>query len=112
MIEKTILDYLASSLEVPVYMEVPKDPPERYVIIEKTGSSRSNYISSATIALQSICQRSLSGAALLNEQVKAVMDDVFSLDDIASADLNSDYNFTDTQKKEYRYQAVYNLVHY
>lgn len=30
--------------------------------------------------------------------------------DISKAKLNSDYNYTDTTTKSYRYQAVYDLV--
>ena len=33
-------------------------------------------------------------------------------DDIIEVELQSDYNFTDTETKEYRYQAVFNVTHY
>ena len=39
------------------------------------------------------------------------MDNIISLDSISKSKLNSDYNFTDTTKKQYRYQAVYDLVY-
>ena len=32
--------------------------------------------------------------------------------EVASCRLNSDYNFTDTTKKQYRYQAVFDIVYY
>lgn len=112
MIEKVILDYLTEKLDVSVYLEVPERAPERYVIIEKTGSSyEGNYIFSATIAVQSIAG-SLYEAAVLNEQAKAAMLEASGLPDVCRADLNSDYNFTDTTTKKYRYQAVFDLVHY
>ena len=38
------------------------------------------------------------------------MEDIVELDSISQAELNTDYNFTDTQTKRYRYQAVYDLV--
>ena len=38
MIEKVLLDYLNENLgNVKAFMERPKDPPEEYVLIEKTG---------------------------------------------------------------------------
>ena len=48
---------------------------------------------------------------LLNERVKAAMGKMVSLDDISKAELNTDYNFTDPETKEYRYQAIYDLVY-
>ena len=110
MIEKIIYDYL-NDQGFSAYMQKPKDPPSEYVLIEKTGSSKTNYINSATIALQSYAD-SLYLAATLNEAVKAAVDDIIVLDSICSASLNSDYNFTDTTTKEYRYQAVYDIVFY
>ena len=112
MIEETILTYLNSELTVPVYMEEPKkNPPEVYVVIEKTGSGKTNHIYSSTFALKSYA-KSLYEAARLNESVKKTMDNAITLGDICSSRLNSDYNFTDTTTKTYRYQAVYDLIHY
>lgn len=110
MIESIVLDYLNKTLDVPAYMETPEDKPEEYVLVEKTGSSVENFICSATLALQSYAQ-SLLKAAELNEKVKVAMDGIIILDDISKSKLNTDYNFTDTTKKEYRYQAVYDLVY-
>ncbi|MEI3522519.1 MAG: hypothetical protein V8Q40_16600 [Anaerosacchariphilus sp.] len=42
--------------------------------------------------------------------MKDAMEDIVELDSISQAELNTDYNFTDTQTKRYRYQAVYDLV--
>lgn len=110
MIEKIVLDYLNSILDVPVFMEKPEEEPIRYVLVEKTGSSVENHIYSATIALQSYAE-SLCQAASLNESVKGAMDGIEILDSIGKSKLNTDYNFTDTTKKKYRYQAVYDLTY-
>ena len=112
MIEVVLKDYLNDVLSVPAYLEIPKTgAPASYVVIEKTGSGITNHIRRATFAIQSIAP-SMYGAAALNEEVKAAMDDAVTLPEIARSHLNSDYNFTDTTKKYYRYQAVYDLVHY
>lgn len=112
MIEKTILDFLSEKLSpVIVYTERPVDPEETYVILEKTGSGKDNHICSAMIALQSYAG-SLLAAAELNEKVKTAMDDLISLDEICKVKLNTDYNYTDTETKQYRYQAVYDIYHY
>lgn len=110
MIEKIVLDYLNDVLTVPAYCEKPERPPERYVLIEKTGGSEENYINSATITLQSYAE-SLTGAAKLNEEVKSVMKDIVLLNSIGKSKINTDYNYTDTTKKQYRYQAIYDLYY-
>ena len=110
MIEKTILDYLDDRLDVPVYMERPEGDIGSLVVLEKTGSSVFNHVTSATFAVQSYAA-SLYDAAILNEDVKNAMDDLISLAEISSSKLNSDYNFTDTSTKDYRYQAVYDIVY-
>lgn len=63
------------------------------------------------IAIQSYAD-SMYEAAELNERVKTVMADAVALDDITKVDLNSDYNYTDTANKRYRYQAVFDITHY
>lgn len=111
MIEKTVLVFLSARLPVPVLAEIPTSPPETFVLIEKTGSGRSNHIQSATFAVQSYAP-SLLQAAELNEQAKTAMDELPDLDTVCRAALNSDYNYTDTTEKRYRYQAVYDITHY
>ena len=111
MIEETVLDYLTAILDVPVYMERPEKDEGEFVVIEKTSSGRTDHISRATFALQSF-GNTLYRAAEINETVKAAMDDLIALPDVCRSALNSDYNFTDTAKKRYRYQAVYDITHY
>jgi hypothetical protein len=40
------------------------------------------------------------------------MENAITLDDVTRSALNSDYNFTDTASKGYRYQAVFDVIHY
>ena len=109
MIEKTIYDYMKSE-GFEVYMERPAKPPAEYVLIEKTGSRRSNYITTSTLALQSYAP-TLYKSAALNEQVKKAMDEADTLVSVSASKLISDYNFTNTAAKQYRYQAVYEVTH-
>ena len=111
MIETVLLNYLIEKLDVPVYMEAPEHKPGTYVLIEKTGSRRRNRIDTATVAIQSIAP-TLYGAAFLNESVKgalALLPDEER--DVFRAEPDSDYNFTDTETKERRYQAVYHITY-
>lgn len=111
MIEQIIKDYLDGHWSVPSFLEKPKKPPERYVLFEKTGGAERNTLSSATFAFQSYAP-SMYEAAKLNNELKQVINDMICLDDISRIKLNSDYNFTDTTTKEYRYQAVFDINYY
>lgn len=112
MIEKTILTYMKGALDVEVYMERPEKPPAEYVLIEKTGSSKSNHISTATMAFQSY-STTLYKTAVLNDKVKEAIERMpAELNEIGHVELNADYNYTDTASKQYRYQAVYVITHY
>lgn len=111
MIEKVILDYLNRELDVPVFMEVPRHAPLKYVVIEKTGSSKQDFILTAMMTFKSYAP-TMYLAADLNESVKAAMDNAAVLPEISKSQLNSDYNYTNTQTKSYRYQAVYDIWHY
>lgn len=113
MIEDTVLNYLNSQeLSARAYTEIPKNRPSYFWTIEKTGSSLMNHINHSTIAIKSYAP-SLYEAASMNDEVKAVMlDGLITLGSIAKVELNSDYNYTDTTSKNYRYQAVFDITHY
>lgn len=85
--------------------------PESYVIFEKTSSGKRDYANSATFAFQSYAP-TLYLAATLNEEVKASVESMVELKEISGIHLNSDYNFTDTETKEYRYQAVFDINYF
>ncbi|WP_294709969.1 hypothetical protein [uncultured Gemmiger sp.] len=111
MIETTVLDYLRDRLGVPVTMEVPEGASGTFVVLEKTGSSRQNYIRRATLAVQSYAPTLLL-AAQLDDRVIEAMLALPKLDRVAACRLERNYNFTDTETKKYRYQAVFAVTYY
>ena len=114
MIEKTVYDWLTAQNICTVYMELPESlstAPERFLLVEKTGGGQREHIKSAMITVQSYAA-SLLGAAQLNEAAKAAMEGIIELDEVCSCSLNSDHNYTDDRLKRYRYQAVFDIVHY
>lgn len=111
MIEETALEFLRARLDVPALMEVPRSPPGAFVVVEKTGSGRANHIKQANIAVQSY-GASLLEAAQLDDKVVEVMQDFAHLRGIGSCKLLRDYNFTDTDTRRYRYQAVFAVTYY
>ncbi|MCH3961130.1 MAG: hypothetical protein LKE48_03225 [Solobacterium sp.] len=110
MIEKTVLDYMNSKLQVKAYMERPEKPEQSYVLIEVTSAGDEEHIKNVTIAIQSYAT-SLYKAADLNDSVVKAMEDIDTLTNISRCSLNTFYNFTNTTTKEYRYQAVFDLVY-
>ncbi|HEM3683786.1 TPA: hypothetical protein ACGO62_000516 [Streptococcus suis] len=111
MIEVITLNFLTEHLSVPVYTEHQEEMPECFVIFEKTSGGKKNHLNQATLAIQSYGQ-SLEEAAFLNEEVKTVVEKMIELPSISKVELNSDYNFTDTETKRYRYQAVVDFIYF
>ena len=110
MILKDLLDYLSTQLSVGVYAEAP-DQTTGYVLLDQTATSNANHITTTTIAVQSY-GATLYGAMALNEAVKEAMEGFAEQPQVASVKLETDYNFTNTATKQYRWQAVYHITHY
>lgn len=114
MVEKVLYDYLNAELSVPVYLERPEQPPEQFVVIERTGGRSENHINYATFAVQSIAP-TLYQAVWLNDDAVEAMNGAASLPEIGSVHLNSVYNFThrnESERSERRYQAVFEIAYY
>lgn len=112
MIETVLLDYLNNAnLSAKVYMEQPKDKPEAFFILEKSGGGQTDHISESDFIVQSY-GRTLYEAACMNEEIKAVMLRANTLNEVSAVELNSDYNYTNAESKSYRYQAIFVITHY
>lgn len=111
MIEIIVLDYLADVLAVPVYMEIPEKPPERFVVLKKADSRREDFLYQSMFLARSY-GGTLLEAAQQNEQVKTAMLGLAALPEVSGCYLTGDYNFTDTAAKRYRYQAVFDIYHF
>lgn len=109
-IEQTLMAYLLEKLDVPVNYRVPSGPPDLYVIIQKTGSSRDHGLWTATFAVQSV-GKDLLEVMLLNDDIKTVLPDIVEEDDIFRCECQGDYDFTNLETKESRYQAVFEIVY-
>lgn len=112
MIENVVRDYLVENVTVPVNVQVPATMPNEFYVLEKTGGTEDEGIFHSTIAIQSYAN-TLYRAAEMSDAIRGLM--VYGLieePEIVSVELNSEYNFTDTATKKYRYQAVFDIVHY
>ena len=104
MVEEEIVKLLNAN-GVKAFMERPQKAMSEYVIVEKTGSTSSDWLTTSTLAVQSV-SASLAKAAKLNEKIKKIMLQA-DIKSISAIRLVNDYNFTNTATKQYRYQAVY-----
>lgn len=112
IIEQTVIDFLAERLTVPVVAEVPADLPDTFVTVELTSGGERNQVASAMLAIRSRCKSSKYDAAVLNESVKAAMRDLPQVTAVTGCHLNSAYDFPDSARKLYGYQAVYDVNYY
>ena len=112
LIEAAVISHLCTELHTAnVFAERPKDPPAAYWLIEKTAAQEENHILQATIAVQSISSHSLLEAAQMSHDAEDAMRRLIVLDAVGSSKLNSAYNFTDPETREYRYQAVFDITY-
>lgn len=111
IIEEVVRNHLLEKLDVPVYLSIPSNPPDTFVSVERVGGGSTNGLKSGKFALQS-WGKTIYDAATLNETVKEAMETLVEVKEVSGAYLNSDYDWTDTETKHCRYQAVYDIYHY
>lgn len=109
-IEEIICNYLTEKLEVVALPEKPSRPFHNKVFVERTGGN-GRFIKETTIAIQSYGDSEYE-AATLNDSVIDAMYEITELNAITNVSLNSNHNYSDTETKEYRYQAVFDIKHY
>lgn len=115
-IEKRVLNYLVSQslygIFDHVYAETPVDPPDEYVLIQRTGGGAANKIREHTIITETISRKSKQTAVELHEEVVEAMLRMADTADVYSCRLNSDYESTRADRKEYRFQALWQITPY
>ena len=99
-------------LNIKTLLEMPENPSIPLLLVEKTGGGYANKLYTASIVVQSY-GNTLYDAAVLNKKVvSAMMNAASNVDTVIRCNLNSDYNFTDTSTKRYRYQALFDIYYY
>ena len=111
MIEVTIREYLSEVLNVPVYMEVPKNIPSEYVLLQLIDSGRINHIDAATLNVI-VTSNSLYNVAELSNKVKDALLDSISLRCISHSDLGGEMASIDSANNKYQYALTFNFYYY
>lgn len=110
MIEKTVISYLNSQLNVPVFMEKPENKTDKFVVISTLDIGRTDLINAVTLNLTSYAPTLLE-AAELNEMVMDKMYDIIMLDHVSSSKLGGGGQAIKTDVKGYAYYCVFNLFY-
>lgn len=114
LIEEIVKNYLKDEMDISVTLEFPDMKNQKisnFLVLEKIGSNDTQHLKGALIAIQSYAD-SLYQASVLNEVVKQKMKSIIELNEISKCTCNSDYNFTDTVSKRYRYQAIFDISYF
>ena len=111
LIEVIIKQYLDEHLDAPSFFDYPDNPPRRFVLIDRTSGGESERLPNSTVAFQSYGASKFE-AMVLNDDLKKVLKNMTELKEISKVSLNADYNFTDLERKQQRYQAVFDIYHY
>lgn len=111
MIEKYLITYLNSVMDVPVCMEAPINKPEKYVLLQKIDSGIINHINAASFSVDCYA-KSLLQAAELSELVKGHMLNAITLNTISGVSLGSEKSNVNTNTKTYSYECVFNFYYY
>lgn len=110
MIEAILIDYLGTELNVPVFVMMPDTMPQgNFIVLDRIGTGKTNYITSYEMAVQSYGDTAFS-AATLNELVIEAMENLLADDRFSRIHLNNSQMQTDTTRKLNRYQSTFEIV--
>ena len=110
LIEEVVINHLKNELNIPVLTEIPPNPPEKYVTIQRIESGKRNKIKAVTILIQAY-EESKYKAALLSAEVEEAMEDIVENDLVFSCELGGGSDNTDTVSKRYRYETIWNIYY-
>lgn len=110
MIEETVKSYLETVFEdIPIYLETPKDMPEKFIVFQLIDRGKENYINAVTLEFRCFAG-SKYDAALLDESLRNAMEAFHEGTDI-SCHLGGGNDDQDSVLKKYRYRSYFNLYY-
>lgn len=112
MIEETVKNYLDTVFAddgIPVYLETPKNLPDKFIVFQLIDRGKENYINEATIEFRSYAG-SKYDAAVLDETLRNALETWNEGSDI-TLHLGGGNDDQDSILKKYRYRCYYNLYY-
>lgn len=112
MIEVDIREYLVEELEtIPVLFERPKTKAVPCVLMQIIDEGYVNHIPAMSISF-TISHNSFYNAKVLADQVKGLLLNAITLEDISKASLGGVNSTTDSERGVYEYELIFNFIHY
>lgn len=109
LIEQTVLEYLQSELNMSdVYLEIPDQIPELFVLFRVIERGKENQINAVTIEFMSYAQTKYEAAAL-DALVREAMENISTLD--LSVHFGGGNDNPDTTLKLPRYRSYFSLYY-
>lgn len=114
-IESSVIAWLNTVLDSgwAAYGDKPKDPPEKYVLVDRTGGGREAMVLDTAEILIEVYHK--TSRATASDKANELADKIVELEayseDITHADVNSVVNLDDTLTQTHRYQIycdIYN----
>ena len=112
MIEAKLRKYLEDNLtKGPVVMEIPKNPPKKFIMLQLADGGQVNHVDAATFFV-TVYAASLYAAAELKEDVKTLLFNAISIPGITKATLGQENAGTDSANHTYIYNLTFNFYYY
>jgi len=111
LFEEVLLKYMNQNMKIKSYTERSSSQEDEFYVIDRIGGSSNRSYDTSTIAIQSYAKTKYR-AAKNDEAMRKCILEMVSLDNILNVELNSFYDYTDTNTKNFRYQSVFEFKHY
>lgn len=110
-IEKALITYLSSALNMPCYAYPPPEVPALFLTLERTGGASEFYKDSPEVAVQAWADTREEASALILKVRKLVLERVREdIPEVVSVSANSLYSFPDPTSRLQRYQMVLEFI--
>lgn len=107
--EMFLINQLAPAAGVPVSGDVPKDRPEEFVTVERTGGPQDRFLDHGTYAVQAWAP-SRAQAARLIDKINRLIENLAAHPRVVTARVESTYNYPDPDVSGGRYQSTVTLT--
>lgn len=104
--EDAIVAHLAASLPVAVFREVPRDRPDSFVTVERTGGALNELVRDSALLAVQAWAATPKAARELAYQCRDALTCAVERDSVFSVSVTSLYNDADTDSGSPRYQLV------
>ncbi|MBR5285586.1 MAG: hypothetical protein IKU30_01690 [Clostridia bacterium] len=108
-IVKDYLDNVFSESGIPVFLETPKNLPEKFIVFQRMDIGKADHIDEITLEFSAFAN-SKYDAALLDESLREAMDDLHNTSDI-TVHLGGGNDNQDSVLKKYRFRSYFNLYY-